>query len=55
MARAGRGQVTPVGSLTLVSSSLYRKYRPEHFSELVGQDHVTVALRISTNGSNPKA
>jgi DNA polymerase-3 subunit gamma/tau len=24
---------------------LYRKYRPEHFSELVGQDHVTVALR----------
>jgi len=28
-----------------VSSSLYRKYRPEHFSELVGQDHVTNALR----------
>ena len=27
------------------SQSLYRKYRPEHFSELVGQDHVTVALR----------
>jgi DNA polymerase-3 subunit gamma/tau len=25
--------------------SLYRKYRPEHFAELVGQDHVTVALR----------
>jgi DNA polymerase-3 subunit gamma/tau len=28
-----------------VSSSLYRKYRPEHFSELVGQGHVTNALR----------
>jgi len=45
MARAGRSQGTPVGSLTLVSSSLYRKYRPEHFSELVGQGHVTNALR----------
>ncbi len=28
-----------------MSQSLYRKYRPEHFAELVGQDHVTVALR----------
>jgi DNA polymerase-3 subunit gamma/tau len=28
-----------------MSSSLYRKYRPEHFSELVGQGHVTNALR----------
>jgi len=27
------------------SQSLYRKYRPEHFSELVGQAHVTNALR----------
>ena len=27
------------------SQSLYRKYRPEHFSELVGQGHVTNALR----------
>jgi DNA polymerase III subunit gamma/tau len=26
-------------------SSLYRKYRPEHFSEMVGQSHVTHALR----------
>jgi len=26
-------------------SSLYRKYRPEHFAELVGQDHVTNALK----------
>ena len=45
VARAGRRQRTPVGSLARVSSSLYRKYRPEHFSELVGQDHVTNALR----------
>ena len=45
MARAGRGQGTRVGSLTPMSSSLYRKYRPEHFSELVGQGHVTNALR----------
>jgi DNA polymerase III subunit gamma/tau len=29
----------------VASQSLYRKYRPEHFGELVGQDHVTVALR----------
>jgi DNA polymerase-3 subunit gamma/tau len=28
-----------------VSSSLYRKYRPEHFSEMVGQSHITNALR----------
>ena len=27
------------------SQSLYRKYRPEHFSELVGQDPVTNALK----------
>jgi DNA polymerase-3 subunit gamma/tau len=26
-------------------SSLYRKYRPEHFSEMVGQSHITNALR----------
>ena len=26
-------------------ASLYRKYRPQRFSELVGQDHVTTALR----------
>jgi DNA polymerase-3 subunit gamma/tau len=26
-------------------TSLYRKYRPEHFSEMVGQSHVTNALR----------
>ena len=45
MARAGRSQGTPVGTLAVVSSSLYRKYRPEHFSELVGQGHVTNALR----------
>ena len=25
--------------------ALYRKYRPQRFGELVGQDHVTVALR----------
>jgi len=26
-------------------ASLYRKYRPQRFAELVGQDHVTTALR----------
>jgi len=25
--------------------SLYRKYRPQRFSELVGQEHVSTALR----------
>ncbi len=29
----------------MVSHSLYRKYRPQKFAELVGQDHVTTALR----------
>jgi DNA polymerase-3 subunit gamma/tau len=29
----------------VASHSLYRKYRPQRFSELVGQDHVTTALR----------
>ncbi len=36
----GIGKVAPV-----VSHSLYRKYRPQKFAELVGQDHVTTALR----------
>jgi DNA polymerase-3 subunit gamma/tau len=29
----------------VASQSLYRKYRPQRFSELVGQEHVTNALR----------
>ena len=29
----------------MASQSLYRKYRPQHFAELVGQEHVTTALR----------
>jgi DNA polymerase III subunit gamma/tau len=29
----------------VASHSLYRKYRPQRFAELVGQDHVTTALR----------
>ncbi len=29
----------------MVSHSLYRKYRPQKFAELVGQEHVTGALR----------
>lgn len=28
-----------------MSSSLYRKYRPSKFSELIGQDHVSLALQ----------
>jgi DNA polymerase-3 subunit gamma/tau len=36
----GIGKVAAV-----VSQSLYRKYRPQKFAELVGQDHVTTALR----------
>jgi DNA polymerase-3 subunit gamma/tau len=35
-----------IGKVALVAShSLYRKYRPQKFAELVGQDHVTTALR----------
>ncbi len=29
----------------MASQSLYRKHRPQHFSELIGQEHVTTALR----------
>jgi DNA polymerase III subunit gamma/tau len=29
----------------VASQSLYRKHRPQHFSELIGQEHVTTALR----------
>ncbi|MCU1428198.1 MAG: polymerase subunit gamma/tau [Actinomycetia bacterium] len=29
----------------MAPQSLYRKYRPQRFSEIVGQDHVTTALR----------
>jgi DNA polymerase-3 subunit gamma/tau len=29
----------------VASSSLYRKYRPEKFGDMIGQDHVTTALR----------
>ena len=29
----------------MASHSLYRKYRPQRFAELVGQEHVTIALR----------
>ena len=29
----------------MASHSLYRKYRPQKFAELVGQEHVTTALR----------
>jgi DNA polymerase-3 subunit gamma/tau len=29
----------------VASHSLYRKYRPQHFRELIGQEHVTTALR----------
>jgi DNA polymerase-3 subunit gamma/tau len=29
----------------MASQSLYRKYRPQHFAELVGQEHVTTALQ----------
>jgi len=29
----------------VASHSLYRKYRPQKFAELVGQEHVTTALR----------
>jgi DNA polymerase-3 subunit gamma/tau len=36
----GIGKVDPVAS-----QSLYRKYRPQKFGELVGQDHITTALR----------
>jgi DNA polymerase III subunit gamma/tau len=35
-----------IGKVAAVAShSLYRKYRPQKFAELVGQDHVTAALR----------
>ena len=32
-------------TLPVAYQSLYRKYRPQRFAELVGQDHVSTALR----------
>ena len=41
----GRG-VAPVASPPMASyQSLYRRYRPQRFDEVLGQDHVTKALR----------
>ena len=34
-----------VRSAAMAYQSLYRKYRPQRFAELVGQEHVTTALR----------
>ena len=34
-----------VGSSLMATQSLYRRYRPQRFSELKGQDHVVRALR----------
>src|SRR6478609_7844654 len=40
-----RPVIAPLGSETMSFQALYRKYRPQRFGELVGQDHITTALR----------
>jgi len=48
VATAAATRERPVGSIgPMASQSLYRKHRPQRFSELVGQEHVTIALRNS--------
>ena len=32
-----------------VATALYRRYRPESFAEVIGQDHVTTPLRRALN------
>ena len=34
----------PASRVTGVSTALYRRYRPETFAEVIGQDHVTAPL-----------
>src|SRR5699024_3959279 len=39
------GGVCGPGSPRVVATALYRRYRPESFAEVIGQDHVTTPLR----------
>ncbi len=39
--------VRSIGSCPMSFQALYRKYRPQRFGELVGQDHITSALRTA--------
>jgi DNA polymerase-3 subunit gamma/tau len=34
-------------------TALYRKYRPQEFSQIIGQDHIVKALEISVKGGKP--
>ena len=41
----GRARVSQVATrLGTVSTALYRRYRPDNFADVVGQEHVTVPL-----------
>ena len=57
MSGAGRSAVVAVGVGTVrvhdvesPLSALYRRYRPETFQEVIGQDHVTEPLRCGAGG-----
>ena len=39
----------------MASQSLYRKHRPQHFSDLIGQEHVTTALRNASKVVLPRS
>ncbi len=37
----------PASTLPVVATALYRRYRPETFAEVIGQEHVTDPLRVA--------
>src|SRR5690625_7021718 len=41
----GRGEVARTPRVLQVSTALYRRYRPETFADVIGQEHVTDPLR----------
>ena len=43
----GRGEVARTPRVLQVSTALYRRYRPETFADVIGQEHVTDPLRAA--------
>src|SRR5690625_7386631 len=41
----GRGEVARTPRVLQVTTALYRRYRPETFADVIGQEHVTDPLR----------
>ena len=41
----GKASPIPAGAISLAHLALYREYRPQRFSDVVGQEHITRTLR----------